>query len=156
MEITSLSLRVLSVTHQNMLRILESLSDEDLNRQIPGINNTIAWNFGHTIVTCQLLVLKLSGQELQINLRQLAKFRKDSDGKVECTREELMELSAIHQKFMSDLPQLAGAGALNEYEAYETSYGASLYNAQEAVHFAGVHAGLHLGYMMAMRRAMGK
>ncbi len=156
MEIIPMSLRVLSGTHQNMLRVLESLSDEDLNREVPGVKNTIAWNFAHTIVTCQLLVLKLSGQELQINLRQLAKFRKDSDGKVTCTREELMELSAIQQKFIADLPQLASAGALDGYEAYETSYGVSLYNAQEAIQFAGVHAGLHLGYMMAMRRAMGK
>lgn len=156
MEISPMSLRVLQNTHQNMLRVLESLNDDELNQKIPGVNNTIAWNFGHAIVTCQLLVLKMSGQELQINLRQLAKFRKGADGKLSCTREELIDLSAIQQKFITDLPQLAIAGALDGYEAYETSYGVSLYDAQEAIHFSGVHAGLHLGYMMAMRRAMGK
>ncbi|RMG65283.1 MAG: hypothetical protein D6722_16080 [Bacteroidetes bacterium] len=47
------------------------------------------------------------------------------------------------------------AGRFTAYRRYETSYGVVLASIEDAIRFGNVHEGLHLGYMMVQRRAVG-
>ncbi|MCO6491351.1 MAG: hypothetical protein J5I98_23235 [Phaeodactylibacter sp.] len=43
-------------------------------------------------------------------------------------------------------------GLFQEFKACETSYGIKPNTIEEAIQFNNVHEGLHLGYMMALRK----
>lgn len=45
-------------------------------------------------------------------------------------------------------------GLFREFKAYQTSYGAKLKDIEQALQFNNVHEGLHLGYMMALRKGV--
>lgn len=148
------SFYALEKTRENLVKAIRALSLEQANQQPEGFNNTAAWNFCHPIVTSHLLTLGLSGLDTGLSARELAKFRKGSSGNLPCTQEELDRFVALASDSIATLKQAYISGDLKNFQAYETSYGVTLNNIEEALHFIGVHEGLHLGYLMAQKRAL--
>ena len=147
------SLYTLGKTRANIAEVVRSVDLNTLNSKAPGFNNTIGWNLGHVVVTTQLLIYKLSGLNLSVTEEQLAKFRKGTDGEVHLDSEERDELLRLLENGPSRIEADYLSGKFKQYEQYETSYGVSLSNAKEALLFVGLHEALHLGYMMAQRKA---
>jgi len=147
------SFHVLEKTRNNAIKLIESLSLEAANAQFPGLNNTAAWNFCHALVSTQLLTRGVAGLDTGLTPDELSKFRKGSDGKVRVSQDELNQFIAFASTSLEELKAMQEKNAFDDYLPYETSYGAELRNIEEALHFVGVHEALHLGYMMAIRRA---
>ncbi len=55
---------------------LEELSLAQLNAIPKGFNNNIIWNIGHSIVTEQILVYKLSGLKPNVSDALIEKYKK--------------------------------------------------------------------------------
>lgn len=147
------SFYALEKTRENAVKLIESLSLETINAQLPGFNNTAGWNFCHGLVTTKLLTCGLSGLDTGLSTRELAKFRKGSTGSLPVTQEELTHFTKMAKYSIAELKKLYEAKAFVNFQAYETSFGISMNSVEEALHFVGVHEALHLGYMMAIRRA---
>ena len=45
-------------------------------------------------------------------------------------------------------------GVFKTYNEYTTSYNVTLNNIEKAIMFNNVHEGLHLGYIMALKKAL--
>ncbi|MDX5321920.1 MAG: DinB family protein [Bacteroidota bacterium] len=147
------SFSALEKTRENSITVLDSMSIEAVNALIPGFNNTAAWNFCHPILTTSLLTYGICGLETGFNPRQMVRFRKGSAGANAVSVEELAEFKAMSSSFLTKLKNDYTSGLFQDYKPYETSYGIKLNSIEEALHFVGVHEALHLGYMMAIRRA---
>lgn len=156
MTINPFIFHALEQTQQRISELIEGLDIDTINAKVPGVNNTIGWNFGHLVVTSQLLTYKLGGQEMTVNLRYLAKFRKGTTGLIECTQEEINDLLTFHKEHLESLQADYAAGKFGSFEKYETSYGTTLESIEDGITFCGFHETLHLGYIMALRRALGK
>ncbi|MDN3670045.1 DinB family protein [Echinicola jeungdonensis] len=65
-------------TRKNFINLISDLDIDQLNQIPEGYNNNIIWNFGHIIVTQQLLCNKFSGLPLLIDEDILDAFRKGS------------------------------------------------------------------------------
>ena len=46
-------------------------------------------------------------------------------------------------------------GLFTEYSEYTTSYNITLSSAEDAIAFNNVHEGLHFGYIMGLKKAIG-
>lgn len=135
-----------------ILAIVEGLSQEQLNTIPQGFKNNIAWNIGHTIVTQQLLVYKLSGLPCLISDETIANYGKGSTANTAMTSEEmkslLSELMPLSDKMEADY----NAGVFTSYNKYTTSLGFELTDVEKAIQFSNYHEGIHLGIMMAIRK----
>ena len=70
------SIDTIQATRKLFLTLLESLSIDELNIVPQGFNNNIIWNFGHVIVSQQILCYKLAGLPLKIEDTFVSKYSK--------------------------------------------------------------------------------
>lgn len=141
-------------TRKNIISVLKSVRGRE--HIIPeGFSNNIYWNAAHCLVTQNLLCYKLSGLEIPYDVSFIESYKKGtkanteaiSDDKIDWLLQEL-ELSVLRmeQDYNNDI--------FKSYNEYPTSYGVSLKSAEEAIQFNNLHEGLHLGYMMAIRKVL--
>jgi hypothetical protein len=143
---------VLKATRDNMLRIMDSLTMEQLNQIPEGFNNNLIWNFGHVVVTQQLLNYALSGLPMHLSEEIVNKYRKGSKPNLIVSEGEYEMLKTAAFDLIETLKKDYEAGLFKTYNPYTTSYNTTLTSIEEAINFNNVHEALHLGLMMALRK----
>lgn len=127
---------------------------EQLNSIPPYFSNNLLWNFGHTIVTKQLLCYHRAALEAPMPEHLLTAYRRGSRPAARAEEAEYLLLKdwALHSLalFEDHLAQ----GLFREYEAYATSFGIEIESLEEAVRFDATHEALHYGYALAIRKLL--
>lgn len=139
---------------RNMLLATATLSLDQLNSVPSGFNNSIAWNMGHVLATQQVLLYGLSGLQARVESHWIDRFRKGTRPDQPVTARELDQLIDLLEQSVAWAKEDFDRGIFTEFRPYTTSFGAHLTNIGEAIAFNNVHEGLHLGYVMAMKRAI--
>jgi|SRR6218665_264188 len=149
---------IIRTTRSNFLKLIEGLTDEQLNEIPEGFKNNVAWNFGHIIVTQQLLCNVRVGSKNNIDQSLTDRFRKGSKPEQPVTKEELTlfktELTAQIDQLQQDLA--SGSFKGRQYEQLVTSYGVIINTIEEAVYYLATHDALHYGYALALKRTLNK
>ena len=152
MEHIQFNIEVLRATRKNVLATIEKYSYEQLTKIPEGFSNSILWNFAHSIVSQQLLIYALSGNEMHLNESLISKFRKGTDGTEIISLEEFQQLKKDYlttvDQFEQDLEILLNS----EYNLYKTSYNVELKNTEDAIIFSNAHEALHFGIIMAIAK----
>ena len=147
-------LQLIRQTRENMLNLMEGLSLEALNKVPARFNNNIIWNFGHMLVSQQLLCYRLSGLNTLMEDELILKYRKGTKPEAGVGEAEFEKLKgyafSLLDRFEKDLKE----GLFMEYQVYTTSYNVQLSSIEEAVAFNSLHESLHLGYAMAQRKLL--
>ena len=85
----------------------------------------------------------------------ITKYMKGSVADNDISQEEvdyiLKQLKVLPAKLENDYTN----GVFENYNTYTTSYNITLSAISEAIQFNNVHEGLHFGYIMALKRAIG-
>ena len=141
-------------TRKNIIKVLKSFEDK-LHILPEGFANNLYWNGAHCLVTQQLLCYGLSSLPLAYESDFIGAFRKGSKANSEEISTEqfswlIEELEQSAHKMKADYE----SGLFKEYREYTTSYGLTLKSSEDAIEFNTVHEGLHLGYMMALRKML--
>ncbi len=145
----------LEKTRDNIRSVFLSIPQKQRNTIAPGFSNTLNWNLGHVVVTSELLTYKLAGLPITTSMRQLAGFRNGSSGETRTSPEEEEQLLRVLKEFPDRLRKDYDSGQFTGFEPYTTGYGTHLTRIEDALIFIGYHEGLHLGYMMGIRKALG-
>lgn len=149
------TLEVLPNTRRFFKKYLENVSLEDLNKIPNGFNNNIIWNIGHIVVTQQLLAYKLSGLPMMITDELVGKYRKDSKPEGNVSQAEVDTLKVLLFSTIEKTREDFEKGIFKNYQEYTVSTtGNTLTNIDEAFQFIAFHEGMHLGYVMALIRAI--
>ena len=134
---------------------IENNSLEDLNKIPEGFNNNIIWNIGHVLVTAQLLAYKLSGLPMLVSDELVNKYRKDTKPEGAASQSEVDEIKTLLFSTIEQLEADYKNGNFKEYNAYTVSTtGNTLTNIDEALQFILFHEAMHLGYILALVRAV--
>ena len=145
---------LLQITRNNVLRLVENLSLETLNKIPEGFNNNIAWNLGHIVTTQQLLCYGLSGEQMLVENDFVTRYRKGSKPEGDINQSELdyikNQLIILVEKTEEDLAN----GLFKNFKEYPTSYGVVLNSVEEAINFNNLHEAMHLGYIIALKKAL--
>ncbi|UNY99467.1 DinB family protein [Zhouia spongiae] len=135
--------------------LLESTSLEDLNKIPEGFNNNIFWNIAHVVVTQQLLAYKLSGLEMNVSDEMIEAYRKGTKPVRDVTREEVDQLIELLFSTLDQLQQDYNENKFQQYQQYTVqTNGSTLSNIEEALEFNNFHEGIHMGYVLAQKRAL--
>ncbi len=145
---------ILAKTRANIIKVLNSLTIDQLNHIPKGFNNSVFWNGAHSLVSQQLLCYKRANAELRLPNDYIDKFRKGTaptDIAKQADLDFLIDqLQQTHNYIIEDYEN----GIFKEYQHYETSYGVLLSSIEDAIAFNNTHEALHLGYMMAQKRVL--
>ncbi len=148
----SFHLHLLNQTRQNFLNLIQDLSNEQLNKIPEGFKNNIIWNFGHVVVTQQILCYKLSGLPMYLNEEIIDKFRKGSSASSNISEVEIDMLKKAALELVEQTKLDYIDGKFKNFEKYPTSYGIELTHIEEAVSFNNTHEGLHFGIAMSLKK----
>ncbi len=137
----------------NFLKVINTLSHEQLVKIPEGFNNNILWNFGHIIATQNILCYKLSGLPFSVDEQIIEKYRKGTKpSAIEVITSEKELLIDLAQSSTDQLEKDLGMGIFKRFTPYETSFGRKLNSIEDAVVFNNVHEGMHLGVIMSLRK----
>lgn len=139
-------------TRRNFLNLIDSLSVEQLNKIPAGMNNNIAWNFGHIVATQQLLCYTLAGAVPKINQSLIDKYRKGTKPESFIDNDEIELLKKLSVSLIDELEKDIKTDLFNNYKPYPTSYGTELSSIEDAVNFFPVHEAMHYGVTLTIKK----
>ncbi|WP_026728247.1 DinB family protein [Flavobacterium denitrificans] len=137
---------------QNLLKILDNHSLEQLNKIPQGFSNNLIWNIAHCVATHQVLVYKLSGLPTMVPEKFIEKYRKGTKPEGDVSQAEVDEVRALLQSTFEQVQKDYEAKIFKTYREYETSVGFTLRNVDGALSFNNYHEGLHVGIAMSIRK----
>ena len=138
-----------------LYNLMERLTPEQLTTIPKGYNNNVLWNVGHTIATQQLLVYGLSGEDIQVPKHIIDHYKKGTKPEKAATVEEINEIKSLLFSTITRLEQDYEKGIFTKFKTYTLSTsGGTLHKVEDAIAFNNFHEGLHLGYAMALIRAI--
>lgn len=133
---------------------IESFSLEELNKIPQGFNNNIIWNIAHLIASQQVLVYKLSGLTTLISDDMIEMFRKGSKPQRDLTQKEVDEIKGLLFSTVEKTKEDYKIGVFKSYQSYTTSTNSTLTNVEDALSFNNFHEGIHLGYILALKKSL--
>ena len=143
---------LLFATRHVVLKSIDMLSLDELNKVPNGYRNSIAWNVAHIMVTQQILHYKLSANQVLIPDTFLESYRKGTEVHKPVSQEEWLKVLDLFKSLPEQLKLDYNKAMFHSYETYMTSYGYEIHSIEEAIAFNNVHEALHLGYIMAMKK----
>ncbi len=146
------SLEVLGVTRNNVIALLDSLSYEQLITIPQGFNNSILWNAVHNLTVQQLLCYALSDLPLRVDSTFVDGFKKGAKGNECIQKSELATFKEVYLTTIETLREDYESGVFQTFKEYTTSYNITLKSIEDVINFNNTHEGLHLGYMMALKK----
>ncbi|AEM70174.1 hypothetical protein Murru_1130 [Allomuricauda ruestringensis DSM 13258] len=133
---------------------LEHTPREDLFKIPEGFNNNIWWNIAHVVVTPQLLIYGLSDMEFTIEKELIDKYRKGTFPEGEPTKEEMEKISAYLFSTVKLIQLDYEHGKFKTFKEYMTTPKIGLNKVEDALAFNVFHEGLHLGAILALKKAL--
>lgn len=131
---------------------LGKYSLDQLNTTPQGFSNNLIWNIGHIIVSQQSLIYRLSGLPMNVSNELFSLYKNGSKPTGTTTQAEVEELKSLLFPLVEKTKADFVAGKFTTYNAYTTSTGFHLGSIEDAVAFNNYHEGLHLGFMMNIRK----
>lgn len=133
---------------------LDSFTLEQLNKVPVGFKNSIIWNIAHTIATQQILIYRLSNLEMQLPQAFIDRFKKGTKHEVDLTKDEVDYIKRILFSTLDQTELDYNNGRFKTYQDYTVSTGSTLTNVDQAFAFNNFHEGIHLGYILALKKAL--
>lgn len=134
---------------------LENISLENLNTVPKGFNNNIFWNIAHTLVTQQLLVYKLSGVPMLLTDEFVDTYKKGTKTEKDATELDVEFVKGLLIYTIEKTKEDFENGVFKGYNEYTVSTGSTLTSTEDGIAFNNFHEGIHLGYILAQRKALG-
>jgi len=144
----------LLTTRNHFISLIENLSTEELNKIPNGFSNNIIWNIAHCITTQQGLNYGLAGLEQLIPKELALQYKNGTVPERDLSKDEIDNFKML---LLSTIEQTSAdyeAGKFSNFKAYTTSTGYVLRNIDEAINLVNIHEGIHLGYALALRKAI--
>ncbi len=142
---------ILKANRLIILKVIENLSLEQLNKIPEGFRNNIAWNVAHLAVIQQLLCYKLSGLKITVSEEMVEKYQKGTSPKSDMTQQELETIKTLFLTQVDTFKEDYNNNVFKTYNSYPTSANVILNNISDAIEFNNFHEGIHLGYILALK-----
>ena len=145
----------ITIKTRNFLNsFIENLSLLELNKVPDGFNNNIIWNIAHVIVTQQLLVYNLSGLPTIVSKEMIDSFRKGTRPLRDLNQAEVDAISNLLFSTIEKTKDDYDSKLFQTYNQYTVTTKNTISNVEEAIEFNNFHEGIHLGYILALRKSI--
>ena len=145
----------LDIMRQPRLKILSILEDftlEQLNTIPAGFNNNIIWNLGHMVAAQQGVCYKRAGLDTWVTDSFFQAYKPESKPESIVDAIGLDEIKTLLLTSLDQFDRDYKNGIFSNYPAWTTRYGVEITSIDDAAAFLPFHEGLHIGYIMGMRK----
>jgi hypothetical protein len=139
-------------TRQYLIKMLEDLPIESINKVPEGFNNNIIWNVGHLIAAQQGICYVRAGLSLVVNEKYFLLYKPGTKPEKDVDQSELEEMKVVLLDSLDKLENDYERRLFINYPPWTTRYGVELENIDTALEFLMFHEGLHSGTIMALKR----
>jgi hypothetical protein len=147
-------IEIIKKTRAYILDLVKELDIEQLNKIPAGFNNNIIWNLGHLVAAQQGVCYVRAGLKPRVDEDFIDKYKKGSRPERLSDGEELKKIKELFFSSLDVLKHDYESGFWTGYNSWTTSYGVELNSIEDAIQFLNFHEGLHLGYVMALKRVI--
>lgn len=154
MKIMDIRLEHNKRTRAHFISIMEELSAQELNKIPAGFSNNIIWNIAHCMVTLQGLTYGLAGLEQPMPKEVVLAYKHGTKPEKEVSASQIQEFK---NQLIPQLDQLMADHNMEkfvDFKEYTTSTGYRLRNIDDAMNLVTIHDGIHLGYVLALKKAI--
>lgn len=134
------------------LNFFDNYSLDQLNKIPNGFNNNLIWNIGHVIVAQQSLIYKCSNLPMYISEDLLNQYKPGTRPSVPTSQSEADELKELLISLISKTEADFQKNIFTTYIERTVVTGFHLASIKDAFEFNNYHEGLHLGYMMSIKK----
>ena len=154
MENLKRALEITKVSRKAFRNILDNYTLKQLNKVPEGFSNNLFWNIAHIVVTQQLLCYRLSGLDTLVSNEWIELFKKGTSTTKDASEQDLKDLKELLFSTIEKIAEDIEAGIFKEFTEYPTSTGFVLRSVNDAFEFNNFHEGIHLGYILALKKAV--
>lgn len=141
-------------TRTALLNLIQDLTVEELNEIPAGFNNNIIWNVAHLIAAQQGVCYFRAGLPLKIENAFFLAYKPESKPEQFVDAGEVEKIKEILFSTLDQLETDYQDHIFTNYTPWTTRYGVDIKNIAEAISFLPFHEGIHLGYIMALKRVV--
>ena len=134
------------------LNFFDSYSVEQLNKTPEGFSNNLIWNIGHVIVVQQSLIYKFSGLEGYTPAELYRLYKPGTKPTGDTTENQISELKELLTSMIEKTETDYNDKKFVTFQERKLSTGFYLTSLQDAFNFNNYHEGLHLGFMINIRK----
>jgi len=135
-----------------LLNLVDNLTIEQLNEIPESFNNNIIWNIAHLIAVQQSICYKRSGLQPIAQAKYVSPYLPGTKPEHIVDNTEVETIKSLFLSTINELESDYKKGFFTTYTPVVTRYGVALDNIDDAVNFLPFHEGLHVGYVMALKR----
>ena len=114
-------IEVIKACRSKWLTLLNELTTDQLNKIPAGFNNNLAWQFGHVIISQQILCYRLAGQKFVINEDLIDRYKNGSKPESYISEEEINLLKGYMLSTIEQLEIDLDNGTFANYTPYSIS-----------------------------------
>ena len=133
---------------------IDSFSLEEINKIPQGFNNNLIWNIAHIIASQQILVYRLSGLPTMVSDEMIEMFKKGTRPERDLIQTEIDEIKSLLFSPIEKTKEDYHSGLFENFQEYTTSTNSTLTNVEDAIWFNTYHEGIHLGYILALKKSL--
>lgn len=148
----SKAIDILRQPRLQVLNLIEQYSLDQLNHIPTGFNNNIVWNLGHMVAAQQGVCYRRAGIELVVNEDFFEAYKPGSKPEGLTDAAGLATVKALLISTLDQLEQDLTIDKFSNYIPWTTRYGVAINSIEDAVKFLPFHDGLHVGYIMSLRK----
>lgn len=143
-------------SRKSFIRLIDQLSEEELNKIPEGFNNNIIWNFGHIVVSTQILCYIRTGiWEDTSRIKYINAYKKDTKPTYKVSKDEIEELKTLAISTIKEMEEHYEKGVFKDITPYSTAtFGEQLNNFKDVLVTTVGHDNLHYGYALAQKRTI--
>lgn len=149
---TAKQIEIIKQPRQMVLSILNDFTIEQLNKVPAGFNNNLIWNLGHMVAAEQGICYKRAGVDTYVSETFFETYKPGSKPERFINKEEFEEIKTLLNTSLDQLSKDCNANLFVNYPTWTTRYGVEITSIEDAIAFLPFHDGLHIGYIMAMRK----
>ena len=133
---------------------LNTYTLEELNKVPEGFKNSMIWNIAHTIATQQILIYRLSNIPMNLPQNFIDRFKKGTKHETDLDENEVDYIKTLLFSPLDQTELDYKNNAFKTYNEYTVSTGSTLTNIDDALAFNNFHEGIHLGYILALKKSL--
>lgn len=135
-----------------VLKTVEQLTTEQLNKVPDGFNNNIIWNVAHLIASQQNLCYLKAGQEALVPDLFIQTYKPGTKPEQTVSAEEIEHIKPLLLSTAAQLETDLKAHLFDNYSPWVNSMGLELNNINDIINYVPLHESMHLGYILALKR----
>jgi hypothetical protein len=143
---------IIELSQQNLIKTLDSLSLEQINKIPQGYNNNLVWHLAHVVASFQMLCYFRAGLKMPLDQLFVDMYKVGTKPESPVTAEQYATIKIYAEEGLNKLKADYKAGVFNTFKSYQTTTGLQVNSFEFAITYVVYHYGMHTGTAAGIKK----